>query len=324
VSLLSIDSVSKLYRTSGRHQGITAALRKVSFDVDQGEVVTLIGESGSGKTTLGRIVLRLSTPTSGSVRFDGDDISGFKRAELRNYYRDVQGVFQDPFSSYNPIYKADRVFDLIRDEYFSGVARREWDAKIESALDAVALNPGDVLNRYPHQLSGGQQQRMLIARALLLEVKLLVADEIISMLDASTRVDVLNLLVTLKRAGLGILFITHDLSLGNYLSDRTVILRHGAIVETGPTVSVFGNPLHSYTRMLLAAVPQLHKKWQPAAKIVAAESHADGRRERLALAADVQGHRAAGARLRSAQDRLHAPPPLVEHEPRHFAAPEED
>ncbi len=131
-----------------------------------------------------------------------------------------------------------------------------------AALDAVALNPGDVLGKYPHQLSGGQQQRLLIARALLLDVKVLIADEIISMLDASTRVDVLNLLVKLKRRGLAILFITHDLSLGNYVSDRTIILRHGAIVEMGETEKIFGNPQHDYTRMLLSAVPELHKKWQ--------------------------------------------------------------
>src|SRR5208282_5756561 len=140
--------------------------------------------------------------------------------------------------------------------------RRDWEAKVESALHAVALNPGDVLNRYPHQLSGGQQQRLLIARALLLDVKVLIADEIISMLDASTRVDVLNLLVKLKRQGLAILFITHDLSLGNYVSDRTIILRHGAIVEMGGTEKIFGNPQHDYTKMLLSAVPELHKKWQ--------------------------------------------------------------
>jgi peptide/nickel transport system ATP-binding protein len=137
-----------------------------------------------------------------------------------------------------------------------------WEDKIESALAAVALNPGDVMGKYPHQLSGGQQ-RLLIARALLLDVRLLVADEIISMLDASTRVDILNLLISLKRSGLAILFITHDLSLGNYVSDRTVILRHGAIVEMGDTVKVFGNPRHPYTQNLLTAVPELHKKWQP-------------------------------------------------------------
>jgi peptide/nickel transport system ATP-binding protein len=174
----------------------------------------------------------------------------------------VQGVFQDPFSSYNPVYRADRVYDLVRTSYFPKVSDLEWSAKVEAALDAVALNPGDVLGKYPHQLSGGQQQRLLIARALLLDVKVLVADEIISMLDASTRVDVLNLLVKLKRQGLAILFVTHDLSLGNYVSDRTIILRHGAIVEMGATEKIFGNPQHDYTKMLLTAVPELHKKWQ--------------------------------------------------------------
>ena len=174
----------------------------------------------------------------------------------------MQGVFQDPFSSYNPIYRADRVYDLVRSSYFPQVSDKEWASKIEEALDAVALNPADVLGKYPHQLSGGQQQRLLIARALLLDVKVLIADEIISMLDASTRVDVLNLLVKLKRQGLAILFVTHDLSLGNYVSDRTIILRHGAIVEMGATEKIFGNPQHDYTKMLLTAVPELHKKWQ--------------------------------------------------------------
>ena len=176
----------------------------------------------------------------------------------------MQGVFQDPFSSYNPIYRADRIFDLMRGEYFPHAATGSGTARSRPRSTPWRSNPGDVLGKYPHQLSGGQQQRLLIARALLLDVKLLVADEIISMLDASTRVDVLNLLVNLKRPGLAILFITHDLSLGNYISDRTIILRHGAIVEMGDTVKVFGNPQHDYTRMLLAAVPQLHKKWQHA------------------------------------------------------------
>ena len=127
-----------------------------------------------------------------------------------------------------------------------------------------SLDPAEVLGKYPHQLSGGQLQRLLIARALLLDIRYLVADEIISMLDASTRIDVLNLLGDLKARGLGILFITHDLSLGNYISDRTVILRRGVVVEMGATEKVFGNPRHPYTRMLLASVPQLHRKWEDA------------------------------------------------------------
>jgi ABC-type oligopeptide transport system ATPase subunit len=261
MTMLEIRGVSKVYRTGTFGGELKLVLRKVSFNIDRGEVVSLIGQSGSGKSTLGKIILRLSPLSGGSVNFEGTDISTWAKGRLRDYYRHVQGVFQDPFSSYNPLYKADRVFEMVRSVYFPHLHGKEWHNKIESALESVALNPGDVLNKFPHQLSGGQQQRLLIARALLLEVKLLVADEIISMLDASTRVDVLNLLVDLKRKGLGVLFITHDLSLGNYISDKSVILREGAIVEMGDTQKVFGNPQHSYTQSLLTAVPQLHRRW---------------------------------------------------------------
>jgi ABC-type oligopeptide transport system ATPase subunit len=260
--MLTLDRVTKVYKTGTFGGKELAAVRDVSFAVRPGEVVSLIGESGSGKSTIGRMILRLSPATEGVISFDGVDVSTYGQRALRSYYRLVQGVFQDPFSSYNPIFKADRVFEMIRDGFFPGVPRDEWDGRLESALAAVSLNAGDCLNKYPHQLSGGQLQRLLVARALLLDIRLLVADEIISMLDASTRIDVLNLLGDLKARGLGILFITHDLSLGNYISDRTVILRHGRIVEMGGTQRVFGNPLHPYTRMLLASVPQLHRKWE--------------------------------------------------------------
>jgi ABC-type oligopeptide transport system ATPase subunit len=312
MTTLQIEQVSKLFRGSSLGGGLTAALRSVSFEMNEGEVVTLIGESGSGKTTLGKVVLRLMRPTSGRIVFEGKDVSAFSGDELREYYRHVQGVFQDPFSTYNPIYKADRVFEMLRGVYFSGVAQQDWDDKIESALESVSLNPGDVLNKYPHQLSGGQLQRLLIARALLLNVKLLVADEIISMLDASTRVDILNLLVGLKRAGLAVLFITHDLSLGNYVSDKTVILRHGAIAEMGPTVSVYGNPQHSYTQMLMASVPQLHKKW-------------NGQGASVAAADVVSGNGATRRSRRPAADPavLLASPELVEFSPGHLVAAEE-
>jgi len=317
MSTLHLDQVSKVFgsRESGP-AGLTAALRKVSFDIDQGEVVTLIGESGSGKTTLGKIILRLIPASSGSVYFDGEDISAHDGPRLRDYYRHVQGVFQDPFSSYNPIHKADRVFELLRESYFASMPRPAWEDKIEAALSAVALNPGDVLGKYPHQLSGGQQQRILIARALLLDVRLLIADEIISMLDASTRVDVLNLLVSLKQSGLAILFITHDLSLGNYISDRTVILRRGAVVETGPTPAVFGNPQHSYTRMLLASVPQLHHRWQ------VAPPEAGLGRQAPAARPGSAGHRLSRRLTAAALERAITPPELVEREPGHLVAAE--
>jgi peptide/nickel transport system ATP-binding protein len=320
MSVLQIDQVSKLYRASTFGGDVTPALRKVSFGIGRGEVVTLIGESGSGKTTLGRIILRLAPASSGRVLFEEGDIAGLRRTRLRDYYRHVQGVFQDPFSSCNPIYKADRVLELIRGVYFPQLGRQEWQAKIESALHAVALNPGDVLGKYPHQLSGGQQQRLLIARALLLDVRLLVADEIISMLDASTRIDILNLLISLKRSGLAILFITHDLSLGNYVSDRTVILRRGAIAEMGDTVKVFGNPRHPYTRDLLAAVPELHKKWHPAAEKTRANGSGDAR---TGTPADAGRYRARSLTRAGRPPRpvpALEPPPLTQVEEDHFVA----
>jgi peptide/nickel transport system ATP-binding protein len=262
MSMLEAEKLSKVYKSGTFGGGLKPALRQVSFGIDKGEVVSLIGESGSGKSTLGKMVLRLIPASGGRLLFEGTDVSTLKGRDLHDYYRHVQGVFQDPFSSYNPLYKADRVLELVRQEYFAELSHGDWDAKVAMALETVSLNPADVLNKFPHQLSGGQQQRLLVARALLLDVKLLIADEIISMLDASTRVDVLNMLVSLKKRGLAVLFITHDLSLGNYISDRTIILRYGAVVEMGDTEKVFGNPQHPYTRHLLTAVPQLHRKWQ--------------------------------------------------------------
>ncbi|MGW5263279.1 ABC transporter ATP-binding protein [Microbispora sp. NPDC004025] len=257
--MLKLDSVSKVFRVGAFGGGEMKAVSDVSFEVGEGEVVSLIGESGSGKSTLGRMILRLASVSSGAITLDGRDISSIR--DRKEYYRQVQGVFQDPFSCYNPVFRADRVFTMIKEQYFPRAGAAEWRERVEAALESVRLDPGNVLGKYPHQLSGGQLQRMLIARAVLLDIRLLVADEIISMLDASTRIDVLNLLADLRARGLGILFVTHDLSLGNYVSDRTVVLRNGKIVEMGRTDLVFGAPAHPYTRSLLASVPRLHAKW---------------------------------------------------------------
>lgn len=260
--MLELSHVHKVYRVGAFGGAKLRAVRDVNLVVEPGEVVSLIGESGSGKSTIGKMVLGLTKPSQGSITFEGKDVTSLRGfGEKKEYYRHVQGVFQDPFSSFNPIFKADRVFELIRSSYFPGVADADWRKKVLDVMDTVRLDPDNVLNKYPHQLSGGQLQRLLIARALLLDIRLLVADEIISMLDASTRIDVLNLLADLKERGLGILFVTHDLSLGNYVSDRSVILHKGAIAEMGPTKRVFDNPLHPYSRHLLSCVPQLHRTW---------------------------------------------------------------
>lgn len=263
--MLSLDHVSKVYKTGPFGGTDLLAVRDVSFDIAPSEVVSLIGESGSGKSTIGKMILHLIKVNSGSIEVDGADISKLRGSALRQYYRRVQGVFQDPFSSFNPIFRVDHAFGMVRGVFFGDIPASEWRGRVESALDDVGLEAGQVLHKYPHQLSGGQLQRLLIARALLLDTRYLVADEIISMLDASTRIDVLNLLGDLKGRGLGILFITHDLSLGNYISERAVILRRGRIVEMGMTELVFGNPLHPYTQSLLASVPRLHERWGSAA-----------------------------------------------------------
>lgn len=260
--MLKLDKISKVYKTGTFGGKELLAVNDVSFEVEDGEVVSVIGESGSGKSTIGKMILRLISISSGSILFDGEDISTKEKGKLKDYYRQVQGVFQDPFSSYNPIFKADRVFDNIRDEFYPKIDDQEWENKVESSLKAVGLNPDQVLNKYPHQLSGGQLQRILIARALLLDIQFLVADEIISMLDASTRIDVLNLLADLKNRGLSILFITHDLSLGYYISERSVILYRGCVAEMGSSERIYFNPLHPYTKMLMGCVPRLDKKWE--------------------------------------------------------------
>jgi peptide/nickel transport system ATP-binding protein len=260
--MLKLDRISKVYKVGTFGGKELHAVSNVSFDLKDGEVVSLIGESGSGKTTIGKMILRLVSVNSGAIIFNGADVANLKHGTLKEYYRSVQGVFQDPFSSYNPIFKADRVFRIIREEFFPKIARSEWNDKVEKSLKDVGLNPAQVLDKFPHQLSGGQLQRFLIARALLLDIRFLVADEITSMLDASTRIDVLNLLADLKSRGLSILFITHDLSLAHYISERAVILYRGCVVEMGETGRIYGSPLHPYTKMLMSSVPRLDKKWE--------------------------------------------------------------
>jgi ABC-type oligopeptide transport system ATPase subunit len=260
--MLRLDHVTKVFKTGTFGRAAVTAVSDVTFDIRPAEIVSLIGESGSGKTTVGKMILRLTPMTGGSITFGEQDVSALGRRDLRAYYGRVQGVFQDPFSSYNPIFKVDRVFEMVRSAYLPGLTQSEWSLRRQRALEDVGLEPEAVLGKYPHQLSGGQLQRLLISRALILDIEILVADELISMLDASTRIDVLNILGDLRERGLGVLFVTHDLALGNYLSDRVVIMQRGRIVEMGPTHKVFTSPAHAYTRMLLACVPQLHSKWE--------------------------------------------------------------
>jgi len=262
--LLKVEHLTKIF-TSGMIGGFEIrAVDDVSFEIKRSQIVSLVGESGSGKTTVGKLILRLLTPTSGRILFEGRDIMKLSKKEVKkNYYRKVQAVFQDPFASFNPLHVVDRAFDLIFDSFFPETSKSERDEVIDRALVQVGLNPSEILGKYPHQLSGGQLQRVLIARSLLLKPKLLVADEAVSMLDASTRIDILNLLGDFRdKYGTSVLFVTHDLALGYYISDYTIIMYRGTIVEMGDTEKVFHNPLHPYTQMLLESVPDLNVKWE--------------------------------------------------------------
>ncbi|MEJ6949540.1 ABC transporter ATP-binding protein [Natronospora cellulosivora (SeqCode)] len=259
--ILSVQGLTKIFKSGIVNPDITVAAKDVSFNMEKGKVLSLIGESGSGKTTVGKLILKLIKPSGGKIIYRGKDITEIKKKnELKDYYRKVQGIFQDPFASFNPLYRIDRAFDMIFDRFLTDEKNRR--DKIEKVLSEVNLNPDRTLGKFPHQLSGGQLQRLLIARALLLDVDVLIADELISMLDASTRIGVLNLLVEVcKKNGMTVIFITHDLNLGYYISDDTLIMYKGRLVERGDTKKIYENPIHPYTQMLFKAVPEIGDRW---------------------------------------------------------------
>jgi len=260
-SIMSVQDLTKQFTSGIINSETVTAVKDVSFEMKKGTILSLIGESGSGKTTIGRIILKLLQPTSGKLFYRGKDITNIdKSEEKKEYYRKVQAIFQDPFSSFNPLFRIDRIFDLLFKSFMKGEKNRQQ--KINRALESVNLNPDRIMHKFPHQLSGGQLQRLLIARALLLDVNILVADELISMLDASTRLGVLNLLIEIcKREGMTVLFITHDLNLGYYISDYTLIMYKGRLVERGDTKKIYENPVHPYTQMLFESVPDIGERW---------------------------------------------------------------
>ncbi len=256
--LLEVDRLSKHYVLRGgvlrRPVGTVRAVEDVSLTLREGETVGLVGESGCGKSTLGRAVIRLERPTAGRVAIQGREIQALSRRELFPYRRRLAMIFQDPYSSLNPRMT---VGESVREPLLVHGAgnRRERLEKAEALFDEVGLAP-EMLNRYPHEFSGGQRQRISVARALALEPEFIVADEPVSALDVSVQAQVLNLLVRIQRERrLAYLFISHDLSVVEYISDRVAIMYLGRIVETGSRDDVFNRPAHPYTRALLEAVP---------------------------------------------------------------------
>lgn len=266
--LVEIRELTKVYPRNGgllsfEHLEGARAVNGVSLDIVPGETLGLVGESGCGKTTLGRMLLRLIEPTSGSIRFGGQDVLAASGAEMRRLRRDMQIVFQDPFASLNPRMT---IFDIVSEPWLihgrdkdrssqNGAASRR--AHASELLTTVGLDESS-LNRYPHEFSGGQRQRIGIARALALKPRFVVLDEPVSALDVSVGAQIVNLLARLQREfGLTYLFISHSMPVVRYLSTRIAVMRKGEIVELGEAERITSSPQHEYTKTLLAATPEV-------------------------------------------------------------------
>jgi oligopeptide transport system ATP-binding protein len=239
----------------GRARGHVKAVDGVSFGMRKGEVLGLVGESGSGKTTVGRAILRLNTPTAGSIAFGGRDITNLSRRGMRPIRRHMQLIFQDPFASLNPRMTVERIVGTPLDIHEAGLAAGARKMRVGAALEMVGLSPAHAA-RYPHEFSGGQRQRIGIARALILRPEFLVADEPVSALDVSIQAQIVNLLDALKaQLGLTILFIAHDLAVVAHICDRIAVMYLGRLMELAPTDALFAAPAHPYTEALFSAAP---------------------------------------------------------------------
>jgi peptide/nickel transport system ATP-binding protein len=241
----------------GKKSVYTKAVDHVSFDVYSGETLGLVGESGCGKTTLGRTLLRLVEPTGGKIVFKGKDLLQYTPADLRRLRKDIQIIFQDPYSSLNPSISIGNAIQEVLQVHKMLPSARQRKDRVMELLDKVSLSP-DYFNRYPHEFSGGQRQRIVIARALALNPSFIVCDESVSALDVSVQAQVLNLLNDLKKEfNFTIIFISHDLSVVHYISDRIMVMRQGNIIETGTADQIYYHPKESYTQGLIAAIPKI-------------------------------------------------------------------
>lgn len=252
--LLTVDHLKQYFKVSGSFT--VKAVEDVSFKIYPGETYGLVGESGSGKSTIGRSIIRLYDPTAGEISFNGLDISGkMSKAESQTLRTQMQMIFQDPMASLNPRKKVEDIIGEGLDIHHKCKNKEERDEMVKAILAKVGLAP-EHATRYPHQFSGGQRQRIGIARALIMNPKLIIADECISALDVSIQAQVVNLMKDIQQeTGTAYLFIAHDLSMVKYISDRIGVLHLGHLLETGTTDEIFENPIHPYTKSLLSAIP---------------------------------------------------------------------
>ena len=281
---LELRNVTKIFGSGLIRKKRTVALDNVSFtvDVDQPAIHAVAGESGSGKSTLGLILMGFLRPTDGQVLYNGTDLTALSNEQRRGFRQEIQAVFQDPFAVYNPFYKVDHVLKVPIAKFKLADSDSAAAALIEEALTGVGLRPEETLGRFPHELSGGQRQRIMVARALLMKPKLIIADEPVSMVDASLRATILESLSKLNRDfGISIIYITHDLTTAYHVSDDILVFYQGSVAEAGDVELVIKQPQHPYTQLLVNSIPwaDLKRRWDtmPIAERVEAVGAVSGR-----------------------------------------------
>jgi len=257
-SLLEAQNVTRVFGSGLLTKGRTVAVDGVSLMISEEKpsITAIAGESGSGKTTLARLLLGVIQPTSGSILYRGRTLTAMDRRARQEFRRQVQAIFQDPYEAYNPVYRVDQTLTTPVRKFRLAHTREEAHQQVEESLRMAGLRPEETLGRYPHQLSGGQRQRIMVARALLLNPRVILADEPVSMVDASLRATILESLVKLKRElGISFIYITHDLTTAYQVSQNIYILYRGSVAEVGSVEKVIKHPKHPYTRLLVSSIP---------------------------------------------------------------------
>ncbi len=255
-NLLELRDVSQVFGNPDKGGTVAVDHLTYSISADQPSFTAVVGESGSGKTTIARLLLGFQAPTSGQVLFRGEDLAHASRQVHQQFRREVQAVFQDPFEVYNPFYKVDHLLEVPIRKFKLASSRQETRKLMEEAVSRVGLRPEETLGRYPHQLSGGQRQRITVARAILLKPRLIVADEPVSMVDASLRATILQTLRALnEELGISFVYITHDLTTAYQVSDNILVLYRGRMAEVGDVEAVIKRPQHPYTQLLVGSIP---------------------------------------------------------------------